>query len=181
MLAHCGMTAGSGFRNAPRTVAWNHHRGQLKPTRTPQGWSARDEPPPVNHIVSTVDPAQPWSGRVTARTAARLAWSLWGLAMALEATGILLWLDNHGELVDRFGSSEDFTPHVFIVPSYATVGAVIAARTRNRIGWLFLAFGLIAALAVVAGLRLGSVTGAGTACAGTRRRICWPFPTNGRS
>jgi hypothetical protein len=87
---------------------------------------------------------------VTARSAARLAWSLWGLAMALEATGILLWLDNHGELVDRFGTSEDFVPHVFIVPSYATVGAVIAARTRNRIGWLFLAFGLIAALQVVA-------------------------------
>jgi hypothetical protein len=31
-------------------------------------------------------------------------------------------------------------------PGYATVGAVIAARSRNRIGWLFLAFGLAAAL-----------------------------------
>jgi hypothetical protein len=33
-----------------------------------------------------------------------------------------------------------------LVPGYATVGAVIAARRRNRIGWLFLAFGLLAAL-----------------------------------
>jgi hypothetical protein len=88
---------------------------------------------------------------VTARTAARLAWSLWGLAIALELAGILLWLDNHAALVDRFGRAEDEAPHVFIVPSYATVGAVIAARSRNRIGWLFLAFGLIAALAVVVG------------------------------
>jgi integrase len=67
---------------------------------------------------------------VTARTAGRLAWSLWGLAMALEVAGILLWLPNHAELVDRFGTSEDIYPHVFLVPGYATVGAVTAARRR---------------------------------------------------
>jgi hypothetical protein len=83
---------------------------------------------------------------VTARPAARVAWSLWGLAMALEVAGILLWLANHATLVDRFGTAEDSVPHVFLVPGYATVGAVIAARSRNRIGWLFLAFGLAAAL-----------------------------------
>ena len=86
---------------------------------------------------------------MTARTAARLAWLLWGLAMALEVAGILLWLPNHAALADRFGATEDSAPHVFLVPSYATVGAVIAARTRNRVGWLFLTFGLIAALEVV--------------------------------
>jgi hypothetical protein len=85
---------------------------------------------------------------VTARAAGRLAWSLWGLAMALEVTGIALWLDNHAALLDRFGTTEDGGPHVFVVPGYTTVGAVIAARTRNRIGWLFLGFGLIAALMV---------------------------------
>jgi hypothetical protein len=88
---------------------------------------------------------------VTARTAGRLAWSLWGLAMVLEVAGILLWLPNHAALVDRFGTSEDSYPHVFVVPGYATVGAVIAARTRNRVGWLFLAFALIAALMVFTG------------------------------
>jgi hypothetical protein len=87
---------------------------------------------------------------VTARTAARLAWSLWALAMALEATAILLWLANHPVLVSRFGNTADFEPQVFLVPGYATVGAVIAARQRNRIGWLFLAFGLVAALLVFA-------------------------------
>ena len=83
---------------------------------------------------------------MTARTAARVAWSLWGLAMALEAAGILLWLSNQAILVDRFGTAEEAVPHVFLVPGYATVGAVIAARSRNRIGWLFLAFWLAAAL-----------------------------------
>jgi hypothetical protein len=87
---------------------------------------------------------------VTARTAARLAWSLWGLAMVLEVVAILLWLANHAVLVSRFGTPDDFEPQVFLVPGYATVGAVIAARQRNRIGWLFLAFGLDAALLVFA-------------------------------
>jgi hypothetical protein len=88
---------------------------------------------------------------VTARTAARLAWSLWALAMALEVAGILLWLPNHAALVDRFGTAYDGAPQVFLVPGYTTVGAVIAARSRHRIGWLFLAFGLIAAVMVFAG------------------------------
>jgi hypothetical protein len=82
---------------------------------------------------------------VTARTAARVAWSLWGLAMVLEVAAIGLWLANHAILVSRFGSTQ-FQPHVFLVPGYATVGAVIAARRGNRIGWLFVAFGLASAL-----------------------------------
>jgi hypothetical protein len=86
---------------------------------------------------------------VTARTAARLAWSLWALAMALEVAAIVLWLGNHPVLL-RFGSTGDFEPQVFLVPGYATVGAVIAARRRNRIGWLFVAFGLVAALLIFA-------------------------------
>ena len=83
---------------------------------------------------------------MTARTAARLAWSLWALAMVLEVAAIALWLANHAVLLSRPGTADDFVPHVFLVPGYATVGAVIAARRRNRIGWLFLAFGLLAAL-----------------------------------
>jgi hypothetical protein len=70
---------------------------------------------------------------VTARTAARLAWSLWALAMALEVAAIPLWLANHPVLVSRFGTTEDFDPHVFLVPAYTTVGAVIAAHRRNRV------------------------------------------------
>ena len=87
---------------------------------------------------------------MTARTAARLAWSLWALAMVLEVAAIVLWLGNHPVLLSRFGSTGDFEPQVFLVPGYATVGAVIAARRRNRIGWLFLGFGLVAALLIFA-------------------------------
>jgi hypothetical protein len=66
--------------------------------------------------------------------------------MVLEVAAIALWLANHAVLLSRPGTADDFVPHVFLVPGYATVGAVIAARRRNRIGWLFLAFGLLAAL-----------------------------------
>ena len=65
--------------------------------------------------------------------------------MVLEVAAIGLWLANHAILVSRFGSTQ-FQPHAFLVPGYATVGAVIAARRGNRIGWLFVAFGLAAAL-----------------------------------
>ena len=52
---------------------------------------------------------------MTARGAARLAWSLWGLAVVLEVAGILLWLPNHAALIDRYGATtEDFAPHVFV-------------------------------------------------------------------
>ena len=85
---------------------------------------------------------------MTARTAGRLVWSMWALAMALEVAAILLWVANR-PVLSRFGGQE-LDPQVFLVPGYATVGAVIAARQRNRIGWLFLAFGLAAALLVFA-------------------------------
>ena len=73
---------------------------------------------------------------------------MWALAMALEVAAILLWVANR-PVLSRFGGQE-LDPQVFLVPGYATVGAVIAARQRNRIGWLFLAFGLAAALLVFA-------------------------------
>ena len=69
-----------------------------------------------------------------------LAWSLWGLTMALEVTAIWLWLGNHS----RGGGF--FAPQVFLVPGFATVGALIAARRANTVGWLFLGLGSIAAL-----------------------------------
>jgi hypothetical protein len=73
------------------------------------------------------------------RRLGRLAWSLWGLTMALEAAAIWLWLGNH-----RLGGGF-FAPQVFLVPGFATVGAVIAARRANTVGWLFVGLGLLAA------------------------------------
>jgi hypothetical protein len=38
-----------------------------------------------------------------------------------------------------------FAPQVFLVPGFATVGALIAARRANAVGWLFVGLGLLAA------------------------------------
>jgi hypothetical protein len=117
---------------------------------------------------------------VTARTAARLAWPLWALAVVLEVAAILLWLANHPVLLSRFGATEDFDPHIFLVPGYATIGAVIAARRRNRIGWLFLAFGLVAALLSFASAYFiqGAIVTPGllpaTRVAGWAGTVLWP-------
>ena len=69
-----------------------------------------------------------------------LACSLWGLTMALEVTAIWLWLGN------RSRGGGYFAPQVFLVPGFATVGALIAARRANTVGWLFLGLGFVAAL-----------------------------------
>jgi hypothetical protein len=69
-----------------------------------------------------------------------LAWSLWALTMALEVAAIWLWLGNR-----RLGGGY-FAPQVFLVPGFATVGAMIATRRGNTIGWLFVGLGLVAAL-----------------------------------
>jgi hypothetical protein len=75
------------------------------------------------------------------RTAARLAWLLWGLALCLAAVGLLF-----GVLTFRVSLPEGREP--FLVPIlvqgallvlYGTLGALIASRqSRNLIGWLFL-------------------------------------------
>jgi hypothetical protein len=69
-----------------------------------------------------------------------LAWPLWGLTMALEVTAIWLWLRN------RSLGGGYFAPQVFLVPGFATVGALVAARRANTVGWLFLGLGFVAAL-----------------------------------
>ena len=69
-----------------------------------------------------------------------LAWSLWALTMTLEVTAIWLWLGN------RSLGGGYFAPQVFLVPGFASVGAMIATRRGNTIGWLFVGLGLVAAL-----------------------------------
>jgi hypothetical protein len=71
--------------------------------------------------------------------ASRLAWPLWGLSIVLAVSSAALWIRN-GVFDPR-----TFTAFLFLVPGYATVGALIAVRRRNRIGWLFLGIGVAAA------------------------------------
>ena len=76
---------------------------------------------------------------MTARTASRLAWSLWGAALALLVANVVLSVR-----ADTLGDTGVF---VFVYPifllAFATVGALIAARQPgNAIGWVFIGTGL---------------------------------------
>jgi hypothetical protein len=80
---------------------------------------------------------------VTNRLAARLAWSLWTLALCLVVAQVMLLIFNQPVLhgVDRL------QPEIVAIPGFATMGAVLTARRpRNPIGWVFLAVALGAAV-----------------------------------
>jgi signal transduction histidine kinase len=66
-----------------------------------------------------------------------LAWGLFGLSVALLATALLL------------GLSADNLVLFPVTLSLGLVGAVIAAGTGNRVGWLFVANGVVLALCLV--------------------------------
>jgi hypothetical protein len=70
------------------------------------------------------------------RTARRIAWSLWGLSLALLGGGLLLTWLNRSAL-----NSDTATLYgVLVLASlgYSTVGALIASRRPdNPIGWIF--------------------------------------------
>jgi hypothetical protein len=82
------------------------------------------------------------------RAATRLAWSLWLLAMVLVALGVLLGVRNAATVAAFVADILVFVP---MVVSFATVGALIAARhPRNPIGWLFAGFAAIVGLVLLA-------------------------------
>jgi hypothetical protein len=82
------------------------------------------------------------------RAATRLAWSLWLLAMALVALGVLLGVRNAATVAAFVADALVIVP---MVVSFATVGALIAARhPGNPIGWLFASFAAIAGLVLLA-------------------------------
>lgn len=76
------------------------------------------------------------------RAAAWLAWSICGMAFSLAVLAILLVPLRGGEI----GSTYATVPVIWAV-SFSTVGAVIVARrTKNPIGWIFLAAGFFSGL-----------------------------------
>jgi hypothetical protein len=79
------------------------------------------------------------------RGAARLAVALTAVSTALLlVAGLLLLLNRH------LGLSA-LSPHLFVVPGFAVVGLVLALRRPGHaIGWLFIAIGLVAAVAAFA-------------------------------
>ncbi len=72
----------------------------------------------------------------------RLAWTLFLLAVILLAAALVLAVTGR----DRWNYSLAEIPVEF---AFAGVGALVAARTGNRLGWLFLAAGLVGAADVV--------------------------------
>ena len=69
---------------------------------------------------------------------ARLAWALLGLTVVLLVSSLVI----------AFTGGETFDTKFATIPvelAFAVVGALVAARTGNRIGWLFLGAGLAAA------------------------------------
>jgi len=72
-----------------------------------------------------------------------LAWSLLGLTVALLVANVVLGLTGGVAWTAVFG----FIP---ITLSFALVGALIAVRAGNRLGWFFLAGATVTALSVAA-------------------------------
>jgi hypothetical protein len=85
---------------------------------------------------------------VSARTAARLAWSLWTASITLIAGGLLLALANRPE-APLYGYWVEDT---LIGPTFATLGALIVSRRPgNVIGWIFLVCGVVAGVQMFSG------------------------------
>jgi hypothetical protein len=82
------------------------------------------------------------------RTAARLAWSLWALAILFLALGLYLGATDSGIPSSATPARNDIGP-IFLAAELAiiTVGALVAARRpANPIGWLLCATGLVMSL-----------------------------------
>ena len=85
--------------------------------------------------------AQGLDGAAVPRRARRLAWALLGVTVALLAGGPVIGLTGGESWSAVFG----FIP---VALAFAVVGALVAARTGIRLGWLFLAAAAISAVTV---------------------------------
>ena len=83
---------------------------------------------------------------MTPATATRIAWSLWGVYVAMLVFGLFLgFLSRHSESP----LDEGAIGFLFVLPmlAFPTVGVVVASRRpRHPVGWLFLAVGLLFAI-----------------------------------
>jgi hypothetical protein len=78
---------------------------------------------------------------MSSRASAWLAWSSFALALLILAAGLII----------RSADASFFLMFALIATPFAVVGALVASRRpRNPIGWLFLAFAVVATFAVSA-------------------------------
>jgi signal transduction histidine kinase len=106
------------------------------------------------------------------RTASGLAWSAWGLsAVSAAFASLLVWINAGATTI----KGADLVFSVFIAVAgigYATVGALIASRRRNAVGWILLFIG--ATFALVAFLIQYAARGlAGTGSVPAERYAAW--------
>jgi signal transduction histidine kinase len=78
---------------------------------------------------------------MSSRAAPRLVWGMFGFTIAMLVAALILTL----------GGNVSWRPVVFFPATiaFAGVGGLVASRTSNKVGWLFLAFGFAMALTVV--------------------------------
>ena len=93
---------------------------------------------------------------MSARTAARLAWSLVTLSVALLLGGIALSRTTRATVPGLAYGDEAELGNVFLtlatVIAFSVVGAIVASRhPNNTIGWIFCGVGLVVGLATLAG------------------------------
>jgi hypothetical protein len=82
-----------------------------------------------------------------------LAWALLGLTVLLVAASVVIGSVRGQTWNEQFA----FIP---VSVSFAVVGALVAARTGNRLGWLFLAAATVSAVTVLADAYAGPARGA---------------------
>src|SRR5215216_7107914 len=87
---------------------------------------------------------------ISARTATRLAWSVWVACVALVALALLLQFMTHDVILNW--PQERLGPGLAILTgmlslTFPTVGALIVARLpTNPVGWIFCGVGLLYAM-----------------------------------
>ena len=86
-------------------------------------------------------------GRMSRRTAARLAWSLCALSLLLCAASIVLYVATRSvQPPSNWGTGGDSAVLIVVLPflTFPLVGALIASkRPKNPVGWICLAVGII--------------------------------------
>jgi hypothetical protein len=89
-------------------------------------------------------------GGISARAAARLAWSLCLLCVTLTA-GQLLFNPLNGNVLREVLSNEQAVGTAILTPTFSIVGALIASRRpRSLIGWLLCCVALSQGLSLFA-------------------------------
>src|SRR5680860_704467 len=119
-------------------VRFSHLLSLLTPVATSRGRVfSRVASPLVRNLSETV---MGQDGGMKARTAARLAWSLWAAYVLATVAFVLLARLNQG-IQEHLAAS---LPILLAFAAFAAIGALLVSRFhRHPIGWIFVTIGLL--------------------------------------